>query len=135
MIVTKSQPVEVEVSAIRISVPVRYDEEDMPKDYPHRTGDVWTVTVDVETGQIRDWPAGVEPRDIEMKVVDGGTYELLDPAGKVVAGIEQDYVPDCIPGDYGDYIDFKIDATGRIANWKADAAAIQRSFLGDEDDD
>lgn len=110
---------EVVAAAIRLTLPVDYGDEDMPLDYPHRKDDVWTVTVDLDTGQIRDWPTGVPAHHLYMKVCDSGTYCLLDgndqPVGRV---LEQEYVPDCIPGECGDYVDFRIDEAGRITNWK-----------------
>ena len=31
--------------------------------------------------------------------------------------IHHDYVPRCIPGEFGDYLEFDIDADGRVAKW------------------
>lgn len=53
-----------------------------------------------------------------MKVTDGGSYYLLDRDGLVLASREHEYVPGCIPGSYGDYIEFNIDADGVLTNWK-----------------
>jgi hypothetical protein len=113
---TVSKPVEIDVAKIRMFVAVRYDDEDMPYDFPFRKGDGWAVTIDAETGQIQDWPQGIA-YDLHMKVVDCGSYFLLDAQDRVLGSIEHDYVPDCIPGEYGDYIDFKIDEGGKITNW------------------
>lgn len=118
MKLTIMRPVTIEVDAIRCVVPVNYGTEDMPEDYPHRTCDTWDVTFDVETGQIRDWPEGVEPLDLHMKVVDGGMYYMLH-GDDVVARMEEQYVPDYFPDvHYGDYIIFDIDGNGRITNWQ-----------------
>lgn len=118
MKLTIMRPVTVEVDAIRCVVPVNYGTEDMPEDYPHRTRDTWDVTFDVATGQIRDWPEGVEPLGLHMKVVDGGRYYIMCGNG-IVASMEEEYVPDCFPGThYGDYLIFDIDASGRITNWQ-----------------
>lgn len=131
---TVRKPVEIEVAAIRCVLAVRYDEEDMPNDYPHRHGDTWDVTIDVETGQIHAWPAGIKPRELSMKVVDEGSYYLLDSSGRELGKRERNYVPDCIPGSYGDYIEFKIDASGRITNWKFDVGeAVENFFPADGD--
>lgn len=108
---------EVEISTVNIEVAVRYEEEDIPNDFPLRKGDLWTAKVDIDTGRIQDWPIGKSGR-LSMKVCDEGTYTLLDKAGKVIATRAQDYVPnDLIPGEYGDYIDLKIDEQGIITNW------------------
>lgn len=109
---------EVDVATVLIEAPVRYGEDDIPNDFPLRVGDMWRATVDADTGQIKDWPAGKSGR-IHMKVCDCGTYTIFDRAGNELAKIKQDYIPnDAIPGEYGDYIDLEIDATGKITNWK-----------------
>lgn len=135
MKLTIKRPIEIEAVAIAMELAVRYDEEDMPNDYPHRKGDMWNIIVDVETGAIRDWPTGIEPRDLYMKVCDQGVYSLLDEDGSVIAKLEDGYVPSCIPGEHGDYIDFKIDANGVITNWKSecDADSVRESFEIDDD--
>jgi hypothetical protein len=108
---------EVDVKMVKMDVAVRYDEEDMPNNFPWRKGDMWSVIIDIDKGQILDWPEGVA-KDIYMKVCDQGSYYLLDEQGNTVASIENDYVPHgVIPGQYGDYIDFKIQSDGTIKNW------------------
>ena len=108
---------EVEISTVHIEVAVRYEEEDIPNDFPLRKDDLWIADVDIDTGRIKDWPIGKSGR-LSMKVCDEGTYTLLDKTGKIIATRAQDYVPnDLIPGEYGDYIDLKIDAQGFITNW------------------
>jgi len=117
MKVTVLRPVEIEVAKIHIDVPVRYDEEDIPKDFPVRVGDQWAVTVGIDTGVIEGWPEG-KTGDMYMKVTDAGTYTLLAPDGSEVAKIDENYVPAFFPGEhYGDYLIFDIDGTGRIRHW------------------
>jgi hypothetical protein len=111
-----SRPTKIEVVAIKCEMAVRYEEQDIPNDFPLRNGDTWTGVVDIETGIIRDWPQGKEG-SMHMKVCDEGTYTLLGPNDKVWATREEEYVPGCIPNSYGDYVDFDIDATGKIADW------------------
>ena len=108
---------EVDVKRVRMDVAVRYDDEDMPYDFPFRTNDMWLVTIDIDSGQIVDWPKGIA-HDLYMKVTDNGSYYLMDDEGNTVASIEDNYVPNSlIPGEYGDYIDLKIDENGIIKNW------------------
>lgn len=133
MIVTERVTHEVDATAFRCILPVRYEEEDIPNDYPHRKNDVWDITIDIDTGQIRDWPKGVRPLNVGMKVTDNGTYHLIS-GDKVIGTIEDDYVPSCIPEKYGDYVDFNIDGDGKITNWRFDAAAAAERFFGDDDD-
>jgi len=113
---TITQKVEIEISTVDISVPVRFADEDMPYDFPHRVGNVWNITVDVDTGKIHDWPN--RPARLAMKVCDEGIYILRDCSGKTLARRISDYVPHgLIPGEYGDYIVFDIDERGIITNW------------------
>lgn len=105
------------IAAVKILVPVNYGEDDMPNDFPHRHGDMWDVTINADTGQIRDWPAGVEHK-LHMKVTDCGTYTLLGDDGRALFCIEQDYVPHgVVPGEYGDYVILDIGPDGVIRNW------------------
>lgn len=126
MKVTVNKPTEIEVKSIVLELPVRYEEEDIPNDFPLRKGDMWTAKVDLDTGVIEGWPTG-KTGVVRMKVCDEGVYTLLDAQGAVVAKLDQDYVPnDVVPGEYGDYVDLTIDATGQITNWpkKPDVSAF-----------
>lgn len=123
---------DIEVDAIEITVPVRYGTEDIPDDFPLRAGDQWKGTVDLNTRKIREWPEG-ESGDLSMKVCDMGTYRLLSGANEVACR-EEDYVPDCIPGSYGDYIELEIQQDGTVSNWNADAEKVKRSFFRVNDD-
>ena len=126
------KPCEVEATAIRCVLPVNYGEDDIPYDFPHRQGNLLDVTIDIDTGAIRDWPAGLGESAVNMKVVDGGSYYLMDH-DTVLASIEHDYVPDCLPGDYGDYVEWHIDRRGIITNWNPAANEVVASFYRTED--
>lgn len=131
MRITVKRPVEIDVHYVRIAAAVRYGEEDIPNDFPFRKGDVWDVTVDIETGGILDWP-GPAFR-VAMKVCDEGSYYLLGESMEVLASIEQNYVPNgVVPGGYGDYINMDIAEDGTVKNWpkRMDFS----SFFPDEDD-
>lgn len=109
---------EVDIKMVKVDVAVRYDEEDIPNDFPLRNGDMWSAIIEIDTGKILDWPQG-KTGEMYMKVCDQGSYFLLDEGGNTVLSIEDDYVPNgLIPGEYGDYIDLKIDENGVITNWK-----------------
>jgi hypothetical protein len=101
---------------VRIIAPVKYDDEDMPYDYPHRQGDVWDIRVNIDNGQIEDWPNGVAPLELYMKVTDAGQYFVLRDDGRILWSVA-DYVPSFIPNNYGDYLTFQIDTDGKIINW------------------
>jgi hypothetical protein len=133
MKLTAKRPADLDVAAIRIVAAVRYEEEDIPNDFPFRRGDVWDVTVEADTGRIRGWPEG-RTGDVHMKVADQGSYYLLDKEGKVIASREEDYVPRCIPGEYGDYLIFQIRPDGTVKDWGHYFMpnAIRESFFGDD---
>jgi len=117
MKITVTKPVEIEVEWITIHLPVRYEEEDIPNDFPLRNGDVWSAKVNLETGVIDGWPTGKSGK-LEMKVCDEGVYRLHDAKGNIVGEIDQDYVPHgVVPGEYGDYVHLDIDENGQITNW------------------
>lgn len=123
-------PVEIEIAYVRISVPVRYEEEDIPNDFPLRVGDTWSASVDMDTGKIHGWPIG-KAGSLEMKVCDEGTYTLYGKDGNLMATREQDYVPHgVVPGEYGDYIKLEINADGIITNWRK-APNIEQFFPAD----
>ena len=113
---------EFDVTHVALNVAVRYEEEDMPNDYPFRNGDMWCPVIDVNTGKIRNWPGGTETLNLHMKVCDQGTYRVYAGDWEVFA-IENDYVPGFIPGSYGDYIEMQITSNGLITNWPKDFAA------------
>ena len=107
---------DVDVATIEVILPVRYDDEDIPYDAPMRDSKVWRACIDIDEGRVWHWPQG-KPLDMHMKVVDGGIYILRDSEGINIAE-RKDYVPHgIIPGEYGDYVELKIDETGKITNW------------------
>ena len=108
-------PTTINIKTITCEMAVRYEEEDIPDDFPLRTGDMWIGTIDVETGEIQGWPVG-ETGELSMKVCDEGVYTLFDESGKLIAK-KDGYVPSCIPSEYGDYVQFTIDKNGKIADW------------------
>lgn len=119
MKITIMKPVEVEVSFVNIVVPLRYDDADsMPKDFPLREGKFWSVSVEIETGRIVNWPKDLKGAySVNEKVVDCGAYALNGPKGEKIAEIVENYVPNkLIPGEYGDYVELEI-LDGVITNW------------------
>ena len=108
---------EIDFAYVGVSVAVRYDDEDMPYDFPGRIDKMWHATIDIDEGVIKGWPEG-KSGEFEMKVCDQGDYRLLDREFNLVKRIEDDYVPNAlIPGEYGDYIHLKINEFGVITNW------------------
>lgn len=112
---------------IEVDAGVRYWEDaylngnaDTEGKIPLRNGDSWQPTIELATGRVLDWPAGLEA-DIHYKVCDAGQYWLQDEGRSRIAKWADYYVPDdflCI-GDngYGDYIILKIGADGVVIGW------------------
>ena len=110
---------QVEIKFVKVDVAVRYDEDDIPNDFPLRKGDMWSGTIDIDEGRILGWPAG-KTGNMRMKVCDQGSYHLLDVNGETLLSLEEDYVPNKLlpPRDgCGDYIHFIIEGTGKLTNW------------------
>lgn len=108
---------EVEVKFVRLVLPVNYDEEEIPDDFPFRKEEVWEATIDIDTGAIQNWPKGKAVK-MHLTVKDEGSYYVLDEHGKTVLLIESEYVPHClIPGSYGDVVLLDIDENGIVTNW------------------
>jgi hypothetical protein len=108
---------EVEIKFVKIAVSVRYEDEDIPFDFPLRDGDMWKAKIDIDKGVIVGWPQG-QKGNLDMKICDEGSYYLLDENENVILSIEEDYVPNkLLPGSYGDYLKLHIDENGIITNW------------------
>lgn len=127
MKVTVQKPVEIDVRYLRVVLPV--DDLELPDNLPCRNGDVWDIKIDVDNGVICNWP-GLQI-DVYRKVRDSGSYYLLDDHSNVLARIEENYVPNILPGEYGDYIDLKIAENGRIVNWLEDPEFDDFTFVFD----
>ena len=75
----------------------------------------FVLKIDVETGQVTNWPKNSPYDFFDVKIVDEGKYILLDKNDEVIAEYEG-YVPVCL-GDYGDYLEFEIDSASNIPEW------------------
>lgn len=96
-------------------------EEDAEGNMPLRNGDLWLPVIDLATGQVLNWPAGMEA-SVHYKVCDEGDYWLLDEARQRLAKWKSYYVPNDIlcPGGsgFGDYIIMNISGDGTIQGWR-----------------
>ena len=131
MKVTIIKKEEVEVKFVLIDINPRHlDEEEKP--VPLLKGERWNVIVDISTGKIRDWPQG-EEREYYWKICDAGSYHLLDENDRIQLSINNNYVPNnLLPGDYGDYLDLRINSEGVITSWLSNPTA--EDFNDDEED-
>lgn len=78
----------------------------------------FVLTIDIETGQVLNWPKNSPFDFYDIKIVDEGEYILLDKNGEVIAEYGG-YVPACIgPDGWGDYLEFEIDSASNILYWE-----------------
>lgn len=110
-------PTKFNVDAVQVMANVRYPDEDIEGDLGSMlSGSTLRMTIDLDTGVVRDWPAG-QVASIHAKVCDEGVYELMAGGERVAA--KSGYVPGFFPGEhYGDYLLLDIDGEGRIAGWR-----------------
>ncbi len=95
---------------------------------PFRNGNYWEPKINVDTGQIINWPFGLFA-DIHYKVCDDGEY-ILKKDNKIYKYINY-YVPnilDCSEDQsgYGDYIIMRVTADGHILNWNPNKIDMTR---------
>ena len=80
----------------------------------------WTImlNIDVETGEVLNWPKNCPFDFTNFKIVDTGTYLIHTPL-EIFA--YKGYVPNCLgAGGYGDYLTFEIDENSHIVDWRFD---------------
>lgn len=123
MKVTYPTTATAEVVAIRCTVPFDADDE-IPEDFPGRDGNEIVLTLSLDTGKVRDWPAGRTAK-LCLKVRDQGVYELFGSDESVIA-TQEDYVPHCLPQSYGDYFEPEIAGDGTVTNWRTDARSPEK---------
>lgn len=78
----------------------------------------WDVLIDIEQGKILNWEEGTTA-NVHYKVVDDGTYTLMDEKYNIIDSIDG-YVPKIMcpkENGYGDYIIMDIDKDGFIDKW------------------
>ena len=118
---------EVEVKYLKVSATIRRwggaiingDTSQNGDNVPFKNNTEWCPVIDIEKGNILDWPIGTEA-SFHFKVCDAGNYWLLDEDHREVAEITDNYVPNGLcHGDvgYGDYIIFNVNKDGSIINY------------------
>ena len=124
-----TKPVEVNIKKLRVLIPNITSWEDWPvnnKECENGVGhplfdgeDGIEFIVDVDSGKIDNWPIG-NTMETWDKGRDDGEYELYGKNNELILRKECDYVPSVLDtkGDgYGDYIQFKVNASGTILDW------------------
>lgn len=118
----------IEIKSILLDLPIRYDDEDIPFDFPCRVAgsnlnsdnyDRLKLLIDINTGEILtpEFPKDFKYKIDTMKVCDEGIYILYGNQDQEIARHEC-YVPRCVPNEYGDYVNLDIE-NGFITNWSA----------------
>ena len=95
----------------------RYDSE---YNYLEDENGLITINIDLNTKKTN------LKEDIYFKVVDRGTYTLVD--GDTYIRVSNEYVPASIPNDYGDYLDLEVQ-DGKVSNFKTTKDEILENFM------
>ena len=122
MLLYKNEQKQLDLAKIIIEIPLnKLSNEYFPNDFICRVKqekgyDKVKFIVDSNTGKILNegFPTNLNLH-IKQKVRDSGIYTLLDSNDNELFKIE-DYVPNFLPNEYGDYINLKIE-NGLITNW------------------
>lgn len=90
------------------------------------------LLIDIETGQIQNYPKGVDALEFAAQVDDDGSYRLYDSNMGLLHRVDNAYVPNkAVPprDGYGDNITLEIDENGLITNWYSkDEISLQELF-------
>lgn len=82
---------------------------------PHE--DTIFLEIDIDSGEVTNWPKNCPTDFHDIKIVDTGTYWLMDDNADTVVSYSG-YVPSCLGGSgYGDYLEFEIDGNSHIVDW------------------
>lgn len=113
--------IEINASVRNSSSSILNGSEDEDGKMPLIRFQMWNPVIELETGNILNWPEG-NTAEINYKVCDSGEYWLLDEQKNRILKWKGYYVPDDIlctkRNGYGDYIIFDIQEDGTIKNWK-----------------
>lgn len=101
----------------------------------YKDQETFEIEINLDTGEILT--NGFNNIEINLKdinVKDGGSYTIFDSENNNVFEILEDYVPRCVPNDYGDYIHLNI-KDGFVLNWNKDLCQKDfDDFIGDSED-
>lgn len=100
-----------------------YSLDKVQRDYPDIIStytsheDTIFLEIDVDTGEVTNWPKNCPADFHDIKIVDTGNYWLVDDDAETVISYSG-YVPTCLgEGGYGDYLEFEIDENSYIVGW------------------
>jgi hypothetical protein len=140
------RPVEFEADRIEVRVPIRDDEVDEVRATSfgvfllddHRLdsatlesakGSALRFVLLLDERRIEGWPGG--EAELSTKVRDEGFYTLQhgDKRIRMLA----DYVPACIPNEFGDYLTLSVTSDGTVINWDPSPKQVSESFFPSPD--
>lgn len=108
--------VDINIQYLQMDLPIQLQDE-IPKDYPFIFGKVWRPVVDIESGQICNFPPQAHSQEISLNVADSGRYTLHDRNFRCVHRYEG-FVPNqVVPSTYGNCVELNINERGKITNW------------------
>jgi L-ascorbate metabolism protein UlaG (beta-lactamase superfamily) len=135
--VTLTKKITYNVVNVKCNLGVRYwedasvngvDEDNDNPTIPRVFGDRWVISIDIETGQIKDWPIGTTAKT-HYKVCDDGIYMFYDDSDSLVKKCDNSYVPKFLsPSNdhYADYVILNIDENGFIKDWKFNPKEVEQ---------
>lgn len=78
------------------------------------------LEIDIDTGEVTNWPKNCPTDFHDIKIVDTGNYWLIDDNADMIVSYNG-YVPTCLgEGGWGDYLEFEIDENSHIIDWSFD---------------
>ena len=131
MLIPKMMLMGVDIHALRMVVPISRVIADMPHDTPGRKGDMFDLTIYLDTLKVRRWPKGYGRACYFVEVTDKGTYQLLNVYGDVEAELKNVPVLDCFPrygNDGYEFLNLNIEADGTVSNWTLTPKEIAKAF-------
>ena len=94
------------------------------KNYPNLfEDDNFVLNIQLSDGLVTNWVKGGCGCFRTVKLVDTGSYYIIDEDGDMVEDYEGSYVPEVlsiVEKGFGDYLEFYIDRDGHIRDWKYD---------------
>lgn len=100
------------ISHVKVTIPIKYGDEDVGYTFPLRKGNTWEATINLKTHKIEEWPKDKDGHYLlSAKVVNEGLYQLITSDGCAIGCNNpcNGYVPhNLIPGEYGGYISLYI---------------------------
>jgi hypothetical protein len=89
------------------------------------------LLIDVTNGNVVNWKEGVDGEFTTVKIVDTGSYQLLDENMTPICGYHG-YVPDLlgiVEKSWGDYLEFRIGKDCFVEDWKCNDTLL-KEFIG-----